>query len=439
MKAVFLCGGVGKRMFPMTENKFLLKFLGRPLLQHQVEKAKQAGLKDFLFIGNPGNMDKVQEIAARIPDISYGVAVQKQALGMANALESAAASLTGEIIVISPNDVFDKTAYNAILGASEKGEAASYILGYKVREYFPGGYLVINSQGELLNIVEKPKPGTEPSDLINIVVHLHKDAGTLLQYIERATNDKDDRYEQALAGMLKDKLRIEVAVYDGFWGAIKYPWHIFNIVKYMLDGTQPYIAPSARISDRAMIEGKVVIGENVRVLENAAIKGPCYIGDNTVIGNNALVRDYSHIGSNCVVGFSTEVKHSYIGDDCWFHSDYIGDSIIGDRCSFGAGTILANFKFDESEVTVNINGTHVSTGTDKFGAIIGNDCKTGINASIMPGVRLGPNSIVGSHTCLTRDLGPDKIARQTPRYQIIDNRIRLDAKKKAELMKRLDK
>lgn len=439
MKTVFLCGGIGKRMFPMTENKFLLKFLGRPLLHHQIERAKQAGLKDFVFIGNPGNIDQVQEIAARTPDIKYSLAVQEQALGMANALESAAASLTGDIIVVSPNDVFDQSAYSVILSARKQGHAASYILGYKVKEYFPGGYLVVNSQGELLNIAEKPKPGTEPSDLINIVLHLHTDASTLLQYIRRATGDKDDRYEQALAGMLKDQLNIKVAVYDGFWGAVKYPWHIFNIVKYLLDSSPAYIAPSAKISDRAVIEGKVIIGENVRVLENASIKGPCYIGDNTVIGNNALVRDYSHIGSNCVVGFSTEVKHSYVGDDCWFHSDYIGDSVIGDRCSFGAGTILANFKFDESEVTVNINGARISTGTDKFGAIIGNDCKTGINSSIMPGIRLGPNSIVGSHTCLAKDLGPDKIARQEPRYQIIDNRIKLDAKKKAELMKRLNK
>lgn len=439
MKTVFLCGGIGKRMFPMTENKFLLKFLGRPLLHHQIERAKQAELKDFVFIGNPGNIDQVREIAARTPDIKYSLAVQEQALGMANALESAAASLTGDIIVVSPNDVFDQSAYSVILSARKRSHAASYILGYKVKEYFPGGYLVVNSQGELSNIVEKPKPGTEPSDLINIVLHLHTDASTLLQYIRRATGDKDDRYEQALAGMLKDQLNIKVAVYDGFWGAIKYPWHIFNIVKYLLDSSPAYIAPSAKISDRAVIEGKVIIGENVRVLENASIKGPCYIGDNTVIGNNALVRDYSHIGSNCVVGFSTEVKHSYVGDDCWFHSDYIGDSVIGDRCSFGAGTILANFKFDESEVTVNINGARISTGTDKFGAIVGNDCKTGINSSIMPGIRLGPNSIVGSHTCLTKDLGPDKIARQEPRYQIIDNRIKLDAKKKAELMKRLNK
>ena len=37
MKAVLLCGGIGKRMFPITEDKLLLNFLGKPLLRHQIE------------------------------------------------------------------------------------------------------------------------------------------------------------------------------------------------------------------------------------------------------------------------------------------------------------------------------------------------------------------------------------------------------------------
>ena len=45
MKAVLLCGGIGKRMFPITEDKLLLNFLGKPLLSHQIEKLKEAGFE----------------------------------------------------------------------------------------------------------------------------------------------------------------------------------------------------------------------------------------------------------------------------------------------------------------------------------------------------------------------------------------------------------
>jgi len=44
LKVVFLCGGVGRRMFPITEDKFSLKFLGKTLLEHQVERALASGL-----------------------------------------------------------------------------------------------------------------------------------------------------------------------------------------------------------------------------------------------------------------------------------------------------------------------------------------------------------------------------------------------------------
>ena len=51
MKVVFLCGGVGKRMFPITEDKFLLRFLGKTLLEHQIETPKRQGSPNLLLWG----------------------------------------------------------------------------------------------------------------------------------------------------------------------------------------------------------------------------------------------------------------------------------------------------------------------------------------------------------------------------------------------------
>ena len=142
------------------------------------------------------------------------------------------------------------------------------------------------------------------------------------------------------------------------------------------------------------------------------------------------MRDYSHIGADCVIGYSTEVKSSYIGDGCWIHSSYIGDSIIGKGCSFGAGTVLANFRFDEQNISVIVGGEAINTGRDKLGAIIGDNCKTGVNASVMPGIKIGPNSIVGSHVCLTKDLGPEKMILSEPHYRTLPNPVKLDEAKK---------
>jgi len=437
VKAVFLCGGRGKRMFPIAEDKFLLDFLGKPLLEHQIKVACEAGLGHFVIIGNPENIAKIEQITKKIPGVKADLALQKESSGIADALKSAEPFLHGQLLVINPNDVFSSPAYTKIITEAEKTTASSYILGYQVQNYFPGGYLQVNSQNELLHIVEKPNPGEEPSNLVNILIHCHNNSEELLRSIETVQTTSDDVYECALDNMVKAGHKIKVIPYNDFWAPIKYPWHIFKVMEYFLDNAQPYIASSARVSEKANIEGKVILSDNVKVLENAVIRGPVYIGANSIIGNNALVRDYSHIGSNSVIGYSTEVKHSYIGDNCWSHSNYIGDSIVDDNCSLGAGTVLANFRLDEGNIQIKVGGSLIDTGYDKLGAIVGRGCRIGVNASLMPGVRVGPDSFVGPQVCLRQDLEANKIALLESRYRVEDNETRLDEGKRQELLRRL--
>ncbi len=421
MKVVFLCGGIGRRLFPITEDKFLLKFLGKTLLEHQIEMAKRAGLTEFVIVGNHENIGSIKEVVSGIPDIKAEFAIQEEPLGIASALHSAGNLLDSEIIVLNPNDVFDVGAYTRLLEARLAGSAVSYILGHPVTEYFPGGYLVVNEEGDLTHIIEKPGKGKEPSNLVNLLVHLHTDPKRLLKYAASVQTSHDDVYECAINAMARDTCRVKVIPYIGLWNAIKYPWDIFAVVRRFLAQGSNYISPSARISDKAAVTGEVVIDHNVTVLENAVVRGPAYIGPNSVIGNNSLVREYSHIGANCFVGYSTEIKGSYIGDGCWFHMSYIGDAIIGDGCSFAAGTVLANFRFDERNISVKIEGEPVDTGLNKLGAIIGNNCKTGVNVSVMPGVKIGPNCIVGPHVCLTEDLESGKTVMAEQVHKTIRN------------------
>jgi NDP-sugar pyrophosphorylase family protein len=437
VKAVLLCGGRGKRMFPIAEDKFLIDFLGKPLLQHQIEMSRDSGLSHFVIIGNPQNAARIKQITKRIPGIEVEFALQRKPSGIADALRSAGELLQGEVLVINPNDVFSRSAYTKVIAAAKEGSAPSHVLGYKVQGYFPGGYLQVNSRNELLHIIEKPEPGKEPSNLVNILIHWHSDSGELLNYIDTVKTSRDDVYECALDNMVKAGQKIKVIPYDDFWAPIKYPWHIFRVMEHFLDGAQSYIDPSASISRKTTIEGKVILSDKVRVLENAVIRGPVYVGSNSVIGNNALVRDHSHIGSNSVVGYCTEVKHSYIGDNCWFHSNYIGDSVLDDDCSLGAGAVLANLRLNEQNIQIEVGDTLVDTGCDKLGAIIGRGCRIGVNASLMPGVRVGPGSFVGPQVCLSEDVAAKKMVLLESRHQVTSNETRLDKGKRGRLLDRL--
>jgi len=420
LKVVFLCGGIGKRMFPITHDKFLLKFLGRPLLAHQIEMAAKLGLNDYVFVCNPHNLERVSEIAASYSGINASYAVQKESLGIADAWQSAAGNLNQEMLVINPNDVFDQSAFLSIMNEYNKNGAVSYLLGYKVNDYFPGGYMEINENNELMNIVEKPGKGNEPSNLVNIMVHIHTDTDKLFSYLKQVETAEDNAYEMAIGLMAKAGDKVKVVDYDGTWSAIKYPWHITALAGHFLGQAEGYVSPTAKISNRAVIDGKVIIEDGVKILENAVVRGPCYIGKNSIIGNNVLVRGGCHIGDDCVVGHSTEIKHSYIDDGCWFHSNYIGDSILGKGCSLGAGTVTANWRFDEKNVAIKVGSDIVDTNQGKFGTIMGEGCKTGINVSIMPGVRIGANALVGPHVNLVEDLDPNKLIVTETRNKVIN-------------------
>jgi len=389
-------------MLPFTEDKVFLKFLGKTLLEHQIALAQKAGLAEFIIIGSPGNITRLKQIAAGMKGIKAAFAVQKTPGGIGHALQSARRWLKSPVIVVNPNDLYGVKAYQKLLEPRLNGAAAA-LLAYEVKEYFPGGYLVADKKGYLQNIVEKPAPGREPSNLVTLLAHRHNDPEKLLDYIDRQPAGKDDVYERAL-GQLAAAQKVKVVLYRGNWTAIKYPWHILDAVRYFLDNAPGHIAPTAKISPKATIEGKVIIAENVKVLENAVIRGPVYIGENSVIGNHTLVRDYSHLGMECVIGFGSEIKGTYLGNGCQTHLNYLGDTVAGSRCNFGAGTVTANWRFDEKPVAVIVNGIKIDTGNVKLGALIGNNVKTGVNVSLMPGVKISPETQVPPGTVVKKDI-----------------------------------
>jgi bifunctional UDP-N-acetylglucosamine pyrophosphorylase/glucosamine-1-phosphate N-acetyltransferase len=87
------------------------------------------------------------------------------------------------------------------------------------------------------------------------------------------------------------------------------------------------------------------------------------------------------------------------------HLSYVGDSIVGEECNIGAGTITANLRFDDKIVKITIKGRAVDSKRKKLGVIMGDRVKTGIHTSIMPGVRIGSGSVIGAGALVTSDVG----------------------------------
>jgi bifunctional UDP-N-acetylglucosamine pyrophosphorylase/glucosamine-1-phosphate N-acetyltransferase len=86
------------------------------------------------------------------------------------------------------------------------------------------------------------------------------------------------------------------------------------------------------------------------------------------------------------------------------HLSYVGDSILGEDCNLGAGTITANYRLDSGTIKMMVKDKVVDSERTKLGAVLGDNVKTGINALFMPGVKVGNNSQVGPNVVVHRDV-----------------------------------
>jgi len=429
MKIIVLAAGRSNRVKPISDKNFL-KFCGKTLLAWQLDNMVKAGLDDFIIVAGPHNNTHIEKFADEYPKRTQ--VVEQIGDGMAAGILSAKHLIGDEdFLVVSSNDVVDDEAYSVMMTAIREDSFDGFLLAKVVDQYFPGGYMQIGHNMRIEHIVEKPGTGNEPSEMVNIVVHYHRKPKVLFDYLEKASSSKDDVYEVALAEMMADDIKFKAVEYHNFWQALKYPWHIFEIADYFFDRTPGEISGEAEIAKSAVVKGDVIIEAGVKILEGAIVNGPVYIGKNTIIANNALVRD-SYIGANCVIGYSTEVARSFIGDDVWTHSNYIGDSIIGSNCSFGAGTVIGNLRLDEKNIKVNCGDQRIDSGKNKFGIVMGDNVRCGINTSFMPGVKIGAGAMVGAGIVIGEDIGDGKFVRGKWELKVCENKAILndDAREK---------
>ena len=161
----------------------------------------------------------------------------------------------------------------------------------------------------------------------------------------------------------------------------------------LFDGRQHVweVLPKLKTYIAAQLGGeKSIVGEDTVVEEGAFIKGPAIVGKNCYIGHGAYIREHVIIGDNVHIGHGVEVKNSIIiGNTAVAHLNYIGDSIVGSNINIGGGAKTANFRLDGQTIRIKIGEEYVDTGLEKFGAVIGDSSKIGVNAVLNPGTILG--------------------------------------------------
>jgi UDP-N-acetylglucosamine diphosphorylase / glucose-1-phosphate thymidylyltransferase / UDP-N-acetylgalactosamine diphosphorylase / glucosamine-1-phosphate N-acetyltransferase / galactosamine-1-phosphate N-acetyltransferase len=160
-----------------------------------------------------------------------------------------------------------------------------------------------------------------------------------------------------------------------------------KILDYLLSlgvSDQPII--KGEVSPQAILNGPIYIAEGAKVEPFAMIEGPCYVGLRSEVRHGAYIRGDVFVANDCVVGHTTEVKASIFCPEAKAgHFAYIGNSVLGHRVNLGAGTKLANLRFDHQSIALRYPDTKIMTSLKKLGAVMGDDSQTGCNSVLSPG------------------------------------------------------
>jgi bifunctional UDP-N-acetylglucosamine pyrophosphorylase/glucosamine-1-phosphate N-acetyltransferase len=166
------------------------------------------------------------------------------------------------------------------------------------------------------------------------------------------------------------------------------------------------------VEEGAHLIGPVTVAETARIRSGAYIEGPSFVDEGADIGPNCYIRPCTSLGKNTRIGNACEIKNSIIMDRTHVgHLSYMGDSVIGEHCNLAAGTLIANLRFDDGHVKMTVKNKVVDTGRRKLGVILGDEVKTGINALLMPGVKVGQNTWIGPDFMVQRDIEADLVVR----------------------------
>ncbi len=234
--------------------------------------------------------------------------------------------------------------------------------------------------------------------------------------------------EMSLQDYIKDGGIVYAAETGGIFFDIDKPWHILMANYYIIKSNcekikKNLLSEGASIDKTADITGAVVLGKNSRIGKNVVIKGSVITGNNTVIENGAIINGNAVIGSNCYIGNYCYINDSSaIGDGCvvnhcaelegiimenvylYHYMEFYG--IIGRGTDLGAATVCGTLRFDDGETSHRIKGRKEHPKYFSDATFIGDFARTGVNAVIMPGRKIGVYSIVGPGVILNEDL-PD--------------------------------
>ncbi|MGB9806757.1 MAG: sugar phosphate nucleotidyltransferase [Thermoproteota archaeon] len=434
MKAVILAAGNGERASPysLTRPKAMFPVANKPIIHHTISQLKEVGVRDFVVvIGRLGErivnyLGSGEKLGI---NISYVTQATSNGTSKALALVKNELKEEDELIVVYGDTLTTKRTFKDLVEAFRQSGAIATVAAKEGDAIHNFG---IEAKGnEVHSIVWRPRDlNLRAYGIIamknKFLDYVERNPGIMLNVPVGIMPPLEGELFQSINDAVKNGESITFSRVEDFIVDVDYPWNIIEANVSMLKNmstelTSSQISPSAKVSQSAQINGNIVVGENSRIGDNVYIEGPVWIGKNSIIDRGAIILGPSVVGDNTVVsnyslvqgvlGNEVRVENAAEVFGIVFDGVYIVHyseiaGIVGERTDIGAATVCGTLRFDDEKTIVEVKGKKL---VGENVAFIGDYCRTGVNAILMPGVRIGPYSIVGPGVILYEDLEPYKI------------------------------
>ena len=314
MRAVVLVGGFGTRLRPLTSTvpKPMLPVGHVPIIERLVANLGRSGITEVtLALGF-----KPEPFIAAFPNgecagVALRYAVEPEPLDTAGAIRFAAeaAGIDDTFVVVNGDILTDLDVARLVeFHRSNQAEATIHLIGVPDPSAF--GVVAIDAQGRVERFVEKPAPGTAPSNLINAGTYVLEPS--VLQRIEPGKKVSIERV--VFPAIVADGGLYAMAT-DDYWIDTGQPDLFLTANLDVLAGTRRHdhcdaVHPGATVDPSAEIDSSIVGGG--ATVRNAAILRSSVVLSGADIGAGAVVVDSVVMGT---VGEGAHVHNSVIGRD----------------------------------------------------------------------------------------------------------------------------
>ena len=327
LKGLVLAGGKGSRLRPLTATgaKQLVPVGNKPVLFYGLEQLVEAGIRDIVIVTG----DTSEQVMAAVGDGSaFGADVtyiqQSAPLGLAHGVITAREYLGDDPFCMFLADNFLKQGITTHANRFMQSDAAGQILLKRVDDASAFGVAVLDDNGQVLRLVEKPKEPISNMAIVGVYFfgpEIHEITPQL-----KPSGRGELEITEAIQGLIDAGYRVESSV-------IGDEWVDTGKKDDMLEANRVVLAMIHRrvqgeVDALSQIVGEVVVEPGATIVEST-VRGPAVIGAGTTL-RNAYVGPFTAIGERCALT-DCEIEHSIVLSDSIISGIdvRIADSLIG--------------------------------------------------------------------------------------------------------------